>query len=626
MARDEDTTFSSGSLVVDRRGVRTTALTPLTQIPASDSLYVWRVRKVDANGNDGPWSLPARFRVTTSTMSALAPTAGSAVPPNGMVVQWSPVASAARYNVTLRPANGPTLSANTVATAWSPASFLSLGSYTWTATAYDANDRQLGSTSSSFTVDSRIMAVQAPEIQSPGGLGVGRTLTVRPPQWSVAGVDTAYQWIIGGQEPWTATGPTYTIMAGDYGKTISVRATGTKVGYLDGTSTSSPVTVTAGDAVNNVTRPTINGSPVVGSYLTANAGTWSGTGVSTTVQWMRDGVPIQGATGGLYQVVEADGGHELTIRVIATAAGYADGQASSEPVLIQTLRATSPVVISAPSGTGVGAELNATPPVWNQTDVVTSYMWLRDGVPLWSSTGATYTISPDDVGKAISVRATGKKPGFPDGTSTSSPVSGTSGAAPVALTAPTIKGTGAVGQFLSVDPGKWSVSFPTYSYAWLRNGSVIPDATGGTYAITATDAASQISVRVTVSSNGRADGVAVTAPVAVAQLVSTTSLSVLPTALTKGKRGKLTITVAASGLPAPTGTLVVKDGKKTLKKLTLTVKNKGIITFKLPKLKAGKHKLSVDLFRHSHGQAVDRQAEGDGGQVVGPAASQFACG
>ena len=46
-------------------------------------------------------------------------------------------------------------------------------------------------------------------------------------------------------------------------------------------------------------------------------------------------------------------------------------------------------------------------------------------------------------------------------------------------------------------------------------------------------------------------------------------------------------------MASPLGTLMVKDGKKTLKKLALATKHKGVLTFKLPKLKKGKHKLSV---------------------------------
>jgi hypothetical protein len=98
---------------------------------------------------------------------------------------------------------------------------------------------------------------------------------------------------------------------------------------------------------------------------------------------------------------------------------------------------------------------------------------------------------------------------------------------------------------------------------------------------------------VTASATGREQGQAVTAPVAIGKLKSTTTLAVTPYAVTKKIRAKLAITVAAPGQPAPTGTLVIKDGKKTLKKLTLSASKKGVITFKMPKLAPRKHKLKV---------------------------------
>ncbi|WP_029292161.1 Ig-like domain repeat protein [Cellulomonas sp. HZM] len=59
--------------------------------------------------------------------------------------------------------------------------------------------------------------------------------------------------------------------------------------------------------------------------------------------------------------------------------------------------------------------------------------------------------------------------------------------------------------------------------------------------------------------------------------------------IAKKKTGTLTVKVSATGV-TPTGKVVVKDGKKTIKTVTLT---SGKATVKLPKLKAGKHKIVV---------------------------------
>ena len=59
----------------DRYGVRTAAYTPSTPLPASATPYVWRVRRIDASGNPGPWSQPGRFMVTADSVTLLSPVA-----------------------------------------------------------------------------------------------------------------------------------------------------------------------------------------------------------------------------------------------------------------------------------------------------------------------------------------------------------------------------------------------------------------------------------------------------------------------------------------------------------------------------------------------------------------------
>jgi hypothetical protein len=57
------------------------------------------------------------------------------------------------------------------------------------------------------------------------------------------------------------------------------------------------------------------GTPVPGAYLTADRGTWSSLPESYEFQWLRDGVPIAGATAQDYLVQVADIGHTLAPKV-----------------------------------------------------------------------------------------------------------------------------------------------------------------------------------------------------------------------------------------------------------------------------------------------------------------------
>jgi hypothetical protein len=76
----------------------------------------------------------------------------------------------------------------------------------------------------------------------------------------------------------------------------------------------------------NTVRPTVTGTPEVGSNLTSTTGTWTN---ATTYarEWLRDGSPIAGATGVTYALVGADAGTLITVDITATGPG---GEASAD--------------------------------------------------------------------------------------------------------------------------------------------------------------------------------------------------------------------------------------------------------------------------------------------------------
>lgn len=88
----------------------------------------------------------------------------------------------------------------------------------------------------------------------------------------------------------------------------------------------------------NLAAPAIAGSPVKGSVLTADPGSWS-VPASFAYQWLRDGEPIihaddpaWSATARTYKVTRADVGHELSVVVTASADGFDPVSAQSAPV------------------------------------------------------------------------------------------------------------------------------------------------------------------------------------------------------------------------------------------------------------------------------------------------------
>jgi hypothetical protein len=80
----------------------------------------------------------------------------------------------------------------------------------------------------------------------------------------------------------------------------------------------------------NTVAPTISGTNAVGNMLTATNGTWTGTSISYTYQWKRDGVNIPSATSITYTLVQADAGYNITCQVTGTnAAGTANALSNS---------------------------------------------------------------------------------------------------------------------------------------------------------------------------------------------------------------------------------------------------------------------------------------------------------
>ena len=100
------------------------------------------------------------------------------------------------------------------------------------------------------------------------------------PAWDTAGVTATYQWFQDATA-FTNNAMTYTVTSGDVGKTITVKATAAKTGYVSGASTSNGILATQAAAVTPTTLPSITGVPAAKETLTAIPGVWPGSGRST---------------------------------------------------------------------------------------------------------------------------------------------------------------------------------------------------------------------------------------------------------------------------------------------------------------------------------------------------------
>ncbi|MDM4764243.1 glycoside hydrolase, partial [Galbitalea sp. SE-J8] len=214
-----------------------------------------------------------------------------------------------------------------------------------------------------------------------GAAVVGGTLTSSPANWDLPDVDVAYQWLRDGSPIAGATSPSLEVTAADLGTALSVRATASRAGYADGTSTSTPVTVSAGSFAVAVV-PVVSGAAVVGGTLSVSDGEYSVAGVSVSRQWLAGGVPVAGATGASFAVTPDLVGVPVSVRVTASRAGYADVVSVTDPVTVSAGSFAVSVVPVVSGAAVVGGTVSVTDGEYSVAGVSVSRQWLAGGVPV----------------------------------------------------------------------------------------------------------------------------------------------------------------------------------------------------------------------------------------------------
>lgn len=306
--------------------------------------------------------------------------------------------------------------------------------------------------------------------------------------------------------------------------------------------------------------PVLSGLGSIDSLLSITQPIWNLPGVTTDITWLRDGIPIPG-TEGLWDYVPTslDGGHDISAQVTGTLLGLlpvtllTNALGISLPGTDPT--ATTPTATTPPRITGepkVGKILTAVAPTWSLDGVTNAYQWLRAGATIPGATASTYTVSTDDVGKAISFRATGSKPNTTPATATSAPVTGLLSDAPTVTTPASITGAARVGSTLTVTAPGWSTTGVVTTYQWLLDTVAIPGAVATTYDVTAQDVGKAISVRATGTKPGLTPATTTSAPVT-GLLGETLVASTPPSISGSGRTGQvLTVNPGTWGPLSPT--------------------------------------------------------------------------
>ncbi|WP_170286194.1 CHAP domain-containing protein [Nocardioides rubriscoriae] len=226
--------------------------------------------------------------------------------------------------------------------------------------------------------------------------------------FSPGGSPQTLQWLVGGVPVPGATTISYTPVAADLGKTISLSTTATREGYTTATATSEASAPVAAGSMARVAKPAATGDPIVGQVLTAVPGQWAPEPETTSYRWRADGVWLGAALNGRTLTLTRDL-LDKTISVVEVTKrrGYTTVSNASPgvgPVVSGVVELQEPF---RASGTARhGSELVFTPGTWSPADATATYAWFRDGVEVPEVTGSTYPLGAADVGRRITVQAT----------------------------------------------------------------------------------------------------------------------------------------------------------------------------------------------------------------------------
>lgn len=243
-----------------------------------------------------------------------------------------------------------------------------------------------------------------------GTAATGSILTASPGSWSPTNATLTYQWLRDGQPISGATGASYVATAADSGHDVSVRVTGSYGGETESRTSAAVRVVTASFATT--AAPTTSGTWFYGKTVTASAAGWSPVPDSLAWQWLRDGQPINGATGVSYTLAAEDVGRLVSVRVTAAKAGYATTQAFSAGHSVGGTKFTKTGAAKLSGTAKVGKTLTGKLGTFSPKPARIAYQWLRNGQPISGATKSKYKLVKVDKGKKVAVRITVSKPGY----------------------------------------------------------------------------------------------------------------------------------------------------------------------------------------------------------------------
>ncbi len=369
----------------------------------------------------------------------------------------------------------------------------------------------------------------------------------------------AYQWkVCAGTSCTPITGadePTYRPTTSQIGMQMRVAVTASNSAGSGANTSTGTKKVVAGPPVNT-TPPAVSGVPVDGQTLSADPGTWAGTGpFAYAYEWLSCSVltsecaPIPGATSSTYTAGPLDVANELEVVVTATGS---HGIASATSPKTSAVGALVPSNTGLPSITGIlhdGQLLSAVVGEWSGTPPISyEYVWQLCNAAGEACKDIAGGVEPalqlvsGDVGSTVRVLVTATNAG--GSSQVASQATSLIGALlPSNISLPSIAGVLTDGQLLSAATGEWSGSGPiSYAYQWQlcdASGEACKDISGAvepTLELLSGDVGSTVRVLVKATNSGGSTEVASKATSVIGALLpSNVSLPSIAGVLTDGQ-------------------------------------------------------------------------------------------
>lgn len=264
-----------------------------------------------------------------------------------------------------------------------------------------------------------------------------------------------------------------------------------------GSTLSNPLTIALGDSVGaiaNTVAPVITSQPVDLQSLLSGSGVFQVTATGTpapTYQWLKDGVPISGATSPTLSLSNILSGGNYSV-VVSNSAGSVVSRVASLSLLNlglpSTPSSTAPVITGQPGDLQAQYGANVMFTVRATGTPAPTYAWLKDGAPISGANNwflsvptvtesASYSVVVTNTGGSVTSRVAALTVAGQPAPAAAAPVA----TAPAFTTEPS--GSRQVMASTSVTFTAAASGSPTPTYQWRKNGVDVSGATNASFTL-----------------------------------------------------------------------------------------------------------------------------------------------